>query len=171
MKIERTKLPGVLLITPDRFGDDRGYLQELVNKQYAHDVKYAFYSTSDKGTVRGLHYQYGAAKLVSVVRGSIHEIALDMETGEWEGFTLTADKGEQLLIPAGYAAGFQALEDDTVYLNLMNRLYDPYMEGGFSPHSANWPQEITVISDRDRKAPKFKLGESDWGNLEEKITN
>lgn len=158
MIINRTKLPGVLLITPDRFGDDRGYLQELLTAQHLYLPKYAFYSTSKKGVVRGLHRQTdGISKLISVIKGSIYDVAFNPTTGEWVGYELSADNQQQLLVPGFYAHGFQALEDDTVYLNLIDGYYHPELEVCVQPEIVDWPIKEMILSDKDKNADKFHL--------------
>lgn len=158
MKIERTKLPGVLLFTPERYHDERGYFQEISNKHYGFEPKQANYSVSNKGVIRGLHYQTdGIGKLVSVVKGKIYDVAFNLVTGEWQGFELSADNQQQLLVPTGYAHGFQALEDDTVVVYLMDEYFNPVTDAGINPSSVDWPLKTQILSDKDKNAQSWPI--------------
>lgn len=158
MIIERTKLPGVLIITPDRFGDDRGYLQEILTKHHNYKPVYSFYSKSSKGVVRGLHHQTDLlSKLITVMKGSIYDVAFDPDTGDWVGVELSQENGKQLLVPGKYYHGFQALEDDTIYLNLLDNLYSPQLEKGINPTIIDWPIKEPTLSEKDKNAPKFRM--------------
>ncbi len=129
MKITKTKIEGLLIIEPDIFGDDRGFFVETYNKErYIEngiDVDFVQdnLSKSVKGVLRGLHFQkepYAQGKLVQVVSGSVLDVAVDIrhgsETfGKWESIKLTGDNKKQFWIPQGFAHGFVALEDDTIF--------------------------------------------------------
>lgn len=158
MKIERTKLPGVLLITPDRYFDERGFFQELSNRHYDFVPKQANYSLSNKGAIRGLHYQTdGIAKLVSVIKGKIYDVAFNLSTGDWMGFELGEDNHQQLLVPEGYAHGFQALGDDVVVCYLMSEYFNPKTDAGINPSAVIWPLKKQIISQKDQGAPSWPL--------------
>ena len=131
MSIAVTALPGVLILEPKVFGDERGFFMESFN-QRAFDAAVGVHvefvqdnhSRSQRGVLRGLHYQlppHAQGKLVRVVRGSAFDVAVDVRRGSptfgrWAGVTLDAQRHQQLWIPAGYAHGFLALEDDTHFL-------------------------------------------------------
>lgn len=155
MQIHRTEQPGVMIFSPDVYEDGRGYFKETLNKYQDFFPVQANQSVSKKRVVRGLHYQDNTAKLVWVAKGSIYDVALNMGTGEYIGVELTADNHEQLLIPAGYAHGFQALEDDTVVCYLMDEYYDPVNEGGYNPEIVSWPLPNPIISYKDKNADQF----------------
>lgn len=155
MNIRRTKVPGVLHITPDVFEDDRGYFSETLGRHLDFYPVQANMSKSKKGVIRGLHYQESTAKLVWVAKGSIYDVAVDPETGDWVGFELSADNHNQLLVPANYLHGFQALEDDTVVCYLMDRYYDHKTEGGFNPEGIDWPLKEKILSDKDKNADRL----------------
>lgn len=157
MKIERTRVPGVLIFTPDVYKDDRGYFKETVNPFYQFKPVQGNMSVSHKGVIRGLHFQKNTAKLVWVAKGSIYDLALNPETGEWVGETLTADNHKQLLVPANFAHGFQALEDDTIVCYLMDQYYNPKTEGGFNPlvPTIEWPEADFHLSDKDASAAQY----------------
>lgn len=159
MKIKNKN--GVLIIEPQVYSDHRGYFKETYNDSKfsvfgERKVYQANQSLSKKGVVRGLHYQQPAVcKLVWVARGSIFDVAFNLTTGEWVGETLSADNHKQLLCPVGFAHGFQALEDDTVVCYLMDGVHNPDGDYGISPLSIPWPIKEIIISDKDKKAPKW----------------
>jgi dTDP-4-dehydrorhamnose 3,5-epimerase len=155
MKIERTKLPGVMIFTPDVYSDDRGYFTETLNKWQGFKPVQANQSLSKKGVIRGLHYQKDTAKLVWVAKGSIYDVAVDPETGETVEVELTAENHKQLLVPVNFAHGFQALEDETVVCYLMDKPYNQRTEGGYNPNYIDWPLEEKTISDKDTNAPEL----------------
>ena len=109
MKVEKCKLSGVLLVTPQVFGDDRGFFMETYNQQKFADLGLPTtfvqdnHSKSSKGVLRGLHYQspMWQGKLVRVVQGEIFDVAVDIRAGsptfgEWVGFTLNDENKQQL---------------------------------------------------------------------------
>jgi dTDP-4-dehydrorhamnose 3,5-epimerase len=136
MKLLPTTLPGVVLIEPTVFGDDRGWFYESFNEarfnaalddiglppapRFVQDN----HSSSKAGVLRGLHYQLppqAQGKLVRVAQGAAWDVAVDIRAGSatfgrWFGIELNADNKRQLWIPAGYAHGFVALQDDTHFL-------------------------------------------------------
>ena len=122
-----------------------------------------------RGTVRGLHFQtapHPQAKLVRVLRGAIFDVAVDIRPGSptfgrWAGAELTAEGGEQLFVPRGFAHGYCTLTDDTELFYKVDGLYAPQTEGGVLWNDPDlgidWP--ITgeaVLSDRDRTLPRLK---------------
>ena len=131
MNVTPTALPGVLLLEPKLFADERGYFMESFN-QRAFDAAMGQgvsfvqdnHSCSQRGVLRGLHYQlppHAQGKLVRVVRGSAFDVAVDIRRGSttfgrWVGFMLDATNQRQMWVPAGCAPGFLALEDDTHFL-------------------------------------------------------
>ena len=136
MELLPTKLPGVVIIEPAVFGDDRGWFYESFNEarfnaalddiglppapRFVQDN----HSSSKSGVLRGLHYQLppqAQGKLVRVVQGAAWDVVVDIRAdtptfGQWFGLELNADNKRQLWIPAGYAHGFIALQDDTHFL-------------------------------------------------------
>ena len=124
MNVTETSLPGVLLLEPRVFPDDRGFFFESYNRQEFRDagITEEFvqdnHSRSKKNVVRGLHYQEpnGQGKLVRCARGAIFDVAVDVRTGKWVGVELSDEDNRMLWIPRGYAHGFLALTDvDLVY--------------------------------------------------------
>jgi dTDP-4-dehydrorhamnose 3,5-epimerase len=131
MQVKTTSLPGVLVLEPKVFGDDRGFFMESFNQRAFDDAVGSHvefvqdnHSRSQKGVLRGLHYQlppHAQGKLVRVVKGSAFDVAVDIRRGSptfgrWTGLTLDANSHHQLWIPPGFAHGFMALEDDTHFL-------------------------------------------------------
>jgi dTDP-4-dehydrorhamnose 3,5-epimerase len=131
VNVTATPLPGVLILEPKVFADERGFFFESFN-QRAFDIAVGQavtfvqdnHSRSQRGVLRGLHYQlppHAQGKLVRVVRGSAFDVAVDIRRGSatfgrWFGATLDATSQRQMWIPAGFAHGFLALEDDTHFL-------------------------------------------------------
>jgi dTDP-4-dehydrorhamnose 3,5-epimerase len=131
MQVTPTALAGVLLLAPKVFADERGYFLESFNQRgfeavVGHTVTFVQdnHSCSQRGVLRGLHYQlppHAQGKLVRVVRGSAFDVAVDIRKasptfGRWVGTTLYATSHHQMWIPPGFAHGFLALEDDTLFL-------------------------------------------------------
>jgi dTDP-4-dehydrorhamnose 3,5-epimerase len=131
MKVVPTPLPGVLIIEPKVFGDERGFFFESFNQRafdaaVGHHVDFVQdnHSRSMRGVLRGLHYQlapHAQGKLVRVAQGSAFDVAVDVRRGSptfgrWAGVTLDTNNQRQLWIPPGFAHGFMALEDDTHFL-------------------------------------------------------
>jgi dTDP-4-dehydrorhamnose 3,5-epimerase len=122
MHIDETGIPGLLVLTPARFGDARGFFSETWNRarlsENGIDIDFVQDNHSLSaavGTVRGLHFQappHAQAKLVRCGRGALFDVAVDIRKGSptygrWFGIELTFDNGKQLLIPAGFAHGFR----------------------------------------------------------------
>ena len=170
-------LPGLKLVQRSRIGDERGFLSRLFCRedltavgwdwpvaQINHSV------TSARGTVRGLHYQappYGEAKLVNCLRGAVWDVAVDVRAGSptflhWHGECLSADNGKALLIPPGFAHGFQTLTEDVELLYCHSAPYAPTAEGGLNPRdpalAISWPLDIRTLSDRDAGHPLISAG-------------
>jgi dTDP-4-dehydrorhamnose 3,5-epimerase len=143
MKVTETPLPGVLILEPRVFGDDRGFFFESFN-QRAFDAAVGRpiefvqdnHSRSARGVLRGLHYQldpHAQGKLVRVVCGSAFDVAVDIRRGSatfgrWFGTALDAQSQRQMWIPPGFAHGFLALEDDTHFLYKTTDYYDKECE-------------------------------------------
>lgn len=140
MQIEHTALPGVLILTPQRFGDHRGFFSESWNRQRMADHGLAIDFVQDnhslsatEGTVRGLHFQtppHAQTKLVRCGRGALFDVAVDIRRGSptygrWVGVDLTAENGRQLLIPAGFAHGFVTRAPDTEIVYKCDDYYAP----------------------------------------------
>ncbi len=177
MKIERLNVPDVLLITPPRFGDDRGYFSETYSAPKFAEAGIALPFVQDnqsfsrqKGTVRGLHCQVAPrvqGKLVRVLRGAIWDVAVDARPGsptfgQHAAATLTGDNGSQLWVPPGFLHGFCTLEPDTEVAYKVTDLYDRGAERGVFWRDATlalpWPvsEEDALLSDKDRVLPAWE---------------
>ena len=172
LKFTPTKIKDVFVISPQVFGDERGYFMETYS---AHDfeeagLKYNFVqdnqSSSRKGVLRGLHFQknFPQAKLVRVISGAVFDVAVDLREGsetygEWVGELLSADNKKQLLIPRGLAHGFLVVSDTAEFVYKCDDFYHPEDEGGILYDSVGieWPTVDVelILSEKDLKHPKL----------------
>lgn len=176
MEVINTNIPGVMLLKPRYFFDQRGYFVETYNKRSAQDLGVTACFVQDnqslsikRGTVRALHFQVppkSQAKLVRVLRGSIYDVAVDLRTGSstyghWVAVTLTSNGGEQLFVPRGFGHGFCTLEPNTEVAYKVDEYYAPEWERGLAwddPTLAiDWPiaPGDAILSDKDRKLGRF----------------
>jgi dTDP-4-dehydrorhamnose 3,5-epimerase len=168
-----TELPDVILYAPRVFKDSRGFFLETF-----HAAKYAEsglarpfvqdnYSHSARHVLRGMHYQLGhaQAKLVSVIWGTIFDVAVDVRRGSptfgrWVGQTLSDENRHQLYIPEGFAHGFCVLSDRADVMYKCTDYYSPSDERGIrwdDPEiGIRWPVEQPVLADRDRSLPLLR---------------
>ena len=171
MQIEQTALSGVLILTPPRFGDARGFFSESWNKAKLAQAGITYDFVQDNhsmsaqvGTIRGLHFQappHAQAKLVRCGRGALFDVAVDIRRGSptygrWVGVELSFDNGKQLLIPEGFAHGFVTREPDTEIIYKCSDYYAPQADGGVRWDSCgiDWGFDGTpVLSDKDTQAP------------------
>jgi dTDP-4-dehydrorhamnose 3,5-epimerase len=161
-------LPGLKLIRPTVFGDERGFFLETYQaaRYQAAGIDCAFvqdsHSRSAHGVLRGLHYQaqLGQAKLVRVASGRIFDVAVDIRPdsptfGRWEGVYLDSQAHHQLFIPVGFAHGFCVLSDGADVTYKVSRPYDPASERTLAWDDGtigiDWPVKDPVLSDRDRQ--------------------
>ncbi len=168
--------PLALEITPDRFGDERGFFSETYNKaemrKIGVDLEFVQdnHSLSAKtGTLRGLHFQtppFAQAKLVRVTKGSILDVAVDIRTGsptfgKHVSLIISAKAWNQILVPEGFAHGFCTLEPDTEVVYKVNAPYSNEHDKGILwadvELGIEWPLENYefTISDKDKNLPKF----------------
>lgn len=166
-------LPGLVIIEPRLFPDERGFFQETYKESAFREagLPMAFvqdnHSRSSRGTVRGLHFQrspHAQGKLVRVVRGAVWDVAVDIRVGSpqfgrWAGIELSAANRLEFYIPEGFAHGFVALEDDTELLYRCTAEYHMASEGGIrwdDPDLAiDWPIRDGKVSARDASMPSF----------------
>lgn len=174
MRIEKTHLPGVLILTPARFGDARGFFSESWNRKTleSHGITLDFVQdnhslSAQVGTVRGLHFQsppHAQAKLVRCGKGRLFDVAVDIRRGsptygQWIGEELSFENGKQLLIPAGFLHGFVTREPDTEINYKCTDYYAPECDGAVRYDDPDigidWglPEGVTpLLSDKDAKA-------------------
>ena len=172
MKVEQTKLDGVLLVTPNVFGDDRGFFMETYNQQKAQElglpIKFVQdnHSKSSKGVLRGLHYQnpQWQGKLVRVIQGEIFDVAVDIRQkspsfGEWVGVYLNEENKQQLYVPEGFAHGFVVTSETAEVIYKCTSLYAPEQEGSIlwnDPEiGIEWPIEAPQLSEKDKNATRL----------------
>jgi dTDP-4-dehydrorhamnose 3,5-epimerase len=170
MKIIKTTLPGVIVIEPRVFGDQRGFFLETyrqdVLKEAGIDVDFIQdnHSRSTKGVLRGLHYQLTQpqGKLVRVTRGEIFDVAVDVRQGsptfgEWYGTTLNEDNMRMMYIPPGFAHGFLVLSEIVDFIYKCTNYYHPDSEQGVywnDPElGIKWPTLDVKLSDKDQQNP------------------
>jgi dTDP-4-dehydrorhamnose 3,5-epimerase len=173
VKVLETALPGVLLLEPQRFGDDRGFFMEMFHaRRYAElGIPGPFvqdnFSRSVKGTLRGLHLQEpnGQGKLVQVLAGAVYDVAVDVRRGSptfgrWVGVELSADNRRQLWVPQGFAHGFCVLSESADFHYKCTDFYVPASERGIlwsDPDLAiSWPVTAPLLSPKDSVAPRLK---------------
>lgn len=161
-------LPGLKRITRQRVGDQRGFLsrlfcaKELVLAGWVQPIAQINHTlTATRGTVRGMHFQHpphAEMKLVSCIRGTVWDVAVDIRAEsptflQWHAEQLSAENGQALLIPEGFAHGFQALTDDAELLYCHSAVYYASAEDGLSPKDPQlaiaWPLPISELSSRD----------------------
>lgn len=169
MQLTQTPIEGLLIITPKVFQDSRGYFFESFHRQKWEDVLQTHFvqdneSQSAKGVLRGLHFQkppYAQAKLVRVIKGSVLDVAVDLRKksptfGQYFKIVLSAENKLQFFIPEGFAHGFVALEDQTIFSYKCSNYYYPESEGAIiwndKQLGIDWEISNPLISDKDNKA-------------------
>ena len=174
MKIQKTNIEGLLIITPAVFKDDRGAFFEPYNKQlFASlglnmDFVQDNQSVSHKGVIRGIHLQappFAQGKLVRVVHGSALDVAVDIRKssptfGQYASVKLDANDNTMFWIPEGFAHGFAAFEDNTIFQYKVTNYYnkDSEMSIRWDDPALNilWDVDCPVVSEKDRQSPLFK---------------
>ena len=173
MKRIDTALPGVCIVEPQVFGDQRGYFMETYNKQAfaeigitAEFVQDNQSFTATKGVLRGIHFQnapYAQAKLVRVTRGAVMDVAVDLRKGSptyrrWVAVELSAENKRMLFIPRGFGHGFKTLTDDVEFCYKVDHLYSRECDRGIRFNDpaigVDWG-EVTesLLSQKDTTAP------------------
>jgi len=170
MKVIGTTLPGCVVIEPAVFGDERGVFFESWNAgRFAeHGLPTRFVqsnvSTSSRGVLRGLHYQWPRpqGKLVSVLEGEVYDVAVDIRRdsptfGRWEAVILSAENHRQFWIPEGFAHGFAVLSGRAVFHYLCTDVYVREHDAGVRWNDADigidWPVSAPLLSAKDMAAP------------------
>ena len=175
MKVTLTTIPEVLVIEPKVFGDDRGFFFESYNERVFNeltglDVRFVQdnHSQSEKGVLRGLHYQLPPAaqgKLVRCVVGDVYDVAVDIRRssptfGKWIGVHLSAENKRMFWIPPGFAHGFLVLSDLAEFLYKTTNYYAPEYDRGILWNDPDlnitWPYSVPPqLSNKDRSALRF----------------
>lgn len=173
MQITRTPLDGVLVITPRRFEDSRGFFLEHYHRERyrAHGIADEFvqdnHSRSAKGVLRGLHFtvKRPQSQLLTVMRGRIYDVVVDMRPGSptfgrWFGTELGGDGPQQVYMAPGFAHGFCVLSEIADLHYKVSQLYDHGDEGGLLWNDPavgiTWPLEAPIISPRDAAYPRLR---------------
>ena len=174
MKISKTFIEDLVIIQPQLFKDDRGFFYESYNKNNLDKIiKIAFVqdneSKSNKGVVRGLHFQappFEQTKLVRCVSGNILDVAVDLRTnsktyGKFFSIELSSENNKQLFIPKGFAHGFQVLSEEAIVNYKVDNFYNPKYDSGIIWNDKDllidWNLDIKPIhSDKDLKLDLFK---------------
>lgn len=172
MNVIKTDLPGVIILEPKVFGDQRGYFLETfqaeryrnagVDRNFVQDNL----SFSARGVLRGLHFQKRnpQAKLVQVLKGSVYDVAVDIRLGsqtfgKWTGVELSEDNHRQFFIPEGFAHAFCVLSDTALFSYKCSDYYRPDDEGGIiwsDPGiGIKWPIKDPVLSQKDSLYPRL----------------
>ena len=170
--LKTTKIRDLKIAVRNPIFDQRGYferlfcineLNDLVADRNILQINRSF--TEIMGTVRGLHYQIppkSEMKLVSCIKGEIFDVSVDLRKNSrtflnWHGEKLSESNNKTILIPEGFAHGFQTLSDNVELIYFHTALYDPNSERGINPVDSalaiDWPLEISQISNRDKKHP------------------
>lgn len=166
------EFPGVVLIEARTIRDDRGWFREMYRRSAFEQAgirtdlrQENLAASARRGTLRGLHYQAdpaAQAKLITCVRGAIHDVAVDLRRGsarygQWFALELTGNDGTMLWLPEGFAHGYQTLADDTLLAYRTSAEYSPAHERGIrwdDPALAiRWPIAEAIISARDQALP------------------
>ena len=174
---EKTAIPDVVVVTPKKFGDARGFFSEVYNAGTWRTAGLDLTFVQDNhslsapvGTLRGLHFQlppFAQDKLVRVVRGRILDVAVDIRRssptfGQHVAVELSAENWRQLLVPAGFAHGFVTLEPDTEVLYKVTSLYSQPQDRGLAWDDPDlaipWPLPATgaILSDKDTRWPRLR---------------
>ena len=173
MNILDIDIQGPKIIEPDIFPDARGFFCETFHqKRYAENgIDDRFVqdnlSSSKKGTLRGIHYQYpqSQAKLVQVIQGEVRDVIVDIRQqsstfGKWVGVTLSAENRRQLFVPAGFAHGYCVLSETALFSYKCSDFYAPDCEKGIlwsDPDiGIDWPVRDPILSDKDQLYPCLK---------------
>lgn len=170
MNVIETDLPGCLVLEPRVFTDDRGFFYESFNndKLVGHGLQPAFMqgnvSSSARGVLRGLHYQWPKpqGKYVSVLEGEAWDVAVDIRRGSphfgrWTAALLSGENKRHLWIPEGFAHGFVVLSERALFTYLCTATYDPAADASIRWDDADlaidWPVSAPLLSAKDAKAP------------------
>jgi dTDP-4-dehydrorhamnose 3,5-epimerase len=173
MRLIPTDLPGVTIIEPRVFGDERGYFLETYNQARYREAGMGEsfvqdnLSLSSRGVVRGLHFQnpHAQAKLVTVLQGEVYDVAVDIRVGsptfaKFVGVVLSGENKRQLYIAQGFAHGFCVTSETALFTYKCSDRYAPESEGGILWNDPDlgirWPVDRPTLSPKDEKFPRLK---------------
>jgi dTDP-4-dehydrorhamnose 3,5-epimerase len=173
MKTIETALPGVVIVEPQVFGDERGFFMETF-----HQARYGNFdihaslvqdnlSLSKKGVLRGLHFQHPMAqgKLIQVLKGEVFDVAVDIRLGsptfaKWVSVTLSSGNKRQVYIPPGFAHGFLVTSDEALFAYKCTEYYCPETESAICWNDPDigidWPIDNPTLSRKDSALPTLK---------------
>ncbi len=174
MELIDNQLNGLMLFRPPCFQDDRGYFMETfhieklkalgLNERFMQDNE----SMSDKGVLRGLHFQappYAQGKLIRVIQGAVLDVALDIRSssptyGQFKTFELSAENKHMLFLPPGFAHGFLSLQDQTIFSYKCTNVYHKASEGAILWNDPDldipWNIDQAIVSPKDQAAQLFR---------------
>jgi dTDP-4-dehydrorhamnose 3,5-epimerase len=176
MRVLPAKLPGLLVLEPSVFADERGFFCETYRREWHAQLGLApgaefvqdNHSRSARGVVRGMHFHVGdgVAKLVRCARGRIVDVAVDVRGGSptygrWEAVELDDESMRELYVPVGFAHGFCVLSEVADVMYKQTAYYDPELERGIAFDDPDvgieWPlaREQLIVSERDAAAPRL----------------
>lgn len=188
LDVTQTAIPDILVLTPRRFSDDRGYFSETWNarRMQEHGISTAFVQDNQSlsrevGTVRGLHFQsppHAQDKLVRCGQGRLFDVAVDIRKGsphfgQWVGVELSAENGKQLFIPKGFLHGFVTRESDTVIEYKCSDFYAPECDGAVRFDDPDFAIDWGIatgqarLSQKDDAAPYFAAFDSPFNYVAE----
>lgn len=170
MNVVETKLPGVLIVEPKVFGDERGFFMEIWREERYEEAGIPGHFVQDnlsfsrRGVLRGLHFQNPdqQGKLVYVLEGEVYDVAVDIRAGsptfgEWVAVTLSSENKRQFYVPEGFAHGFLVTSSTALFAYKCTARYNAEAEASVlwnDPEiGVEWPVEAPVLSDKDRTAP------------------
>ena len=171
---KETSIKDVYIIEPKKYGDNRGYFMETYKEVDFKNagLNYIFIqdnqSKSKRGVLRGLHFQkkHAQAKLVRCIEGEVFDVCVDLRKdsptyGKWEGVVLSADRGNQIMIPRGFAHGFLVLSESATFCYKCDETYHPEDEYGIIWNDPDinikWPfTDNILLSEKDKSHPFFK---------------
>lgn len=182
MDIIKTGIPGLVIVKPRVFKDERGYFFESYhqNKLLKKGIKATFVqdneSKSKRGVLRGLHYQlapYGQAKLIRVIAGAVYDVAVDIRKGsptfgQWYGTEISAENKLQMFVPRGFAHGFAVISDTAILTYKCDNYYNANSERGIyymdKKLQIDWQMDVkdAVVSSKDKVLPAFEEAEMNF---------
>lgn len=175
IKVTETGISGLVIIEPQVFGDHRGFFMESWSQRAMEEagLHYNFVqdnhsSSTVKGTLRGIHFQYGdksQAKLVRCARGAVIDVAVDLRKDsptykQWYAVELSEENKKQFMIPRGFGHGFVTLTNHVEFMYKADNYYAPEADGGIRwndpEFGIDWGVEKPILSDKDANSPFFK---------------